>query len=126
MTTGAFFGVNHLKINAHAPRHGGEVAITFHLGFGIGKTDATISVMVIDRIIRIGSQLAIERDGMTFQPDHGLIHAEIRDLCGRVPGGARCQLVTFNQHNIRPAFTGQMIEGRTARYTATNHHHAGR
>lgn len=110
MPAGAFGGVDDLELHAHAARHRGEVAVSVHLRGGVGQTDAAVAVAIADGIVGIVAQFAIKRDRMTFQPDHRLVHAEIRHLRRRMPGRARGQLVALQQHHVGPAFPGQVVE----------------
>ena len=57
---------------------------------------------------------------MGLEANHRLVHPEIRHLCCRVPGRARCQLVAFDKNNVAPAFLGQMVQGRAASDSAAN------
>lgn len=86
------------------------MAIAIHLRRRIGQTDATIAVVIVDRVIRVVGQVLVKRDGMAFQANYCLIHAEIGDLGRGMPCGARGQLVTLQQHDIAPALLGQMIQ----------------
>ena len=106
----AFLRVDHLERDAHTFGHAREMPVAIHLGFGIGKTDATVAMVVIDRIIGIFGEFLVKPDRMAFQPDHRLGHAEIGDLCRGMPCGSRCQLVPLDQHDISPAFLRQMVE----------------
>ena len=121
MTARAFCRIDHLEIDSHASRHGCEVAVALHLRLGICQPDSTVAVVIPDRVVRIVPQFLVEFDGVAFQPDHGLVHAEIRDLRGGVPGRATGQLVSFDQNHIAPAFLGQMIEGRASGDAASYH-----
>ena len=120
----AFCGIDHLEMHIHPARHRGEMAIALHLRLGIGQPDATIAMMIIDRIVGILCQFLVEVDRMRLQPDHRLVHSEIRHLRCRMPRGARGQLIPLNQDDIGPAFLRQMIEGRTARNPAANDNNA--
>ena len=111
MAARTFLGVQHFKLDAHAPRHGGKVAVAVHLGLGVGQPYATVAVVIPYGVVGIIAQLFVEVDRVRFQADHRLVHPKIRDLCGRVPCGARGQLVPLHQHNIAPALLGQVIEG---------------
>ena len=104
MAPRTFPGINHLEMHIHSARHGCKVTITLHLFFGVGQPDAAIAVMVVDRILRILSQLPVEIDRVGFQPHHRLIHPEIRHLRSRVPGRSAGKLVPLNQNNIAPPF----------------------
>ena len=111
VAAGAFFCINHLEIHTHPTCHRGEMSISLHLAFGIGKPDTAISMMVVDRIIRIFSEFFIQRNRMALQPDHGLVHAKICDLRCRMPCRSGGEFITFHQHNIVPPFLCQMVNG---------------
>ena len=111
MAAGAFFCINHFEIHTHPLGHRGEMSISLHLAFGIGKTDTAISMMIINRIIRICGQLIIEGDRMALQPDHRLVHAKICDLRCRMPCRSGGEFITFHQYNIVPPFLCQMVNG---------------
>ena len=51
---------------------------------------------------------------------------ERRDAAGRVPGGARGQLVLLDQHDVGPADLREMIEHGDADDAAADHDDAGR
>ena len=114
MATGAFLGIYYFEGYAHSPRHGCEVAVSLHLRFGIGQPYAAVTMVVADRVFRIISQLFVKRDGVRFQPNHRLVHPEIRHLRRRMPGGAGSQFVPFDQDDVGPAFLCQMVERRTS------------
>ena len=122
MSAGAFVRIDHLKMHVHAPRHGGKMPIAVHLGIRIGQPYAAIAVMVVDRILRIIRQLFVKIYRMGFQPDHRLVHAEIRDLRCRVPCRARGQLIAFHQNHIGPTLLREVIQRGTSGNTATDHH----
>ena len=64
------------------------MSVSVHVSLGICEPDASISIVIADRIVAIGGQLFIEFDRMAFESNHHLRHAEIGDLCRRMPGGA--------------------------------------
>ena len=121
VTPGAFFGINHLKMHIHSARHRRKMAIAVHLCLGVCQTNAAIAVMIIDGIFGVVCQFLVKIDGMGFQTNHGLGHAKVGDLSGRMPCRAGCQLIAFNQDNIAPALLRQVIKCGTARNTATDH-----
>ena len=88
MAASTFFCINNFELDTHAFGHAGEMAIAIHCRFIIGESYATITMVVVDGIVRVCRQLLIELDRMTLQPDHGLCHAEIGDLGRGVPGSA--------------------------------------
>ncbi len=88
MAAGTFRGIDHFKLNVHAASHRGKVAVTLHLLLSVGKTDASIAVIVVHRIFEISSQIFIQVDRVRLKPDHRLVHAKIRNLRRRVPCGA--------------------------------------
>ena len=119
----AFSCVDHLEIDTHAACHRGKMPVALHLRLGVGEADASVGMVIVDRIVRIGGKLAIERDRMALQPDHRLVHAEIGHLRGRMPGRSRRQLVTLDQHHVTPALAGQMIECRASGDAAADYDH---
>ncbi len=121
MAARAFLGIDNFKINSHPCRDRGEVPIAIHLRFCIGQSNATVPVVVSDRIICIVAKVFVQIDRVRFQTDHHLGHAKIGDLRSRVPSRAGGQFVTFDQHDIGPTFLRQMIQGRTASYATTNY-----
>ena len=64
------------------------MGVSVHVSLGICEPDAPISIVIADRIVAICGQLFIEFDRMAFETNHHLRHAEIGDLCRRMPGGA--------------------------------------
>ena len=88
MAAGTFRGIDHFKLNVHAASHRGKVAVTLHLLLSVGKTDASVPMIVVHRIFEISSQIFIEVDRVCLKPNHRLVHAKIRYLRRRVPCGA--------------------------------------
>ena len=88
MTPRTFSRIQYFKLNIHAPRHRGKVAIPLHLFLGVGKANTAVAVVVIYWVIRIGSQVFVQVDRMGFQTHHRLVHAKIRNLRGGMPCGA--------------------------------------
>ena len=82
-----------------------------HLRLGVGQTDAAITVVIVDRIIRIFRQLFVEIDGVGLEPDHRLARAEIRYLGRRMPSGSARQFVAFHQDDIGPSLLCEVEEG---------------
>ncbi len=61
---------------------------------------------------------------MSLEPHHGLHRTEIGDLSRRVPGGARGQLVAFDQGDVGEAFASKVVERATAGDTAADNRDA--
>ncbi len=80
-------------------------------------------MVIVDRIVWIVGQLLVEFDGVAFKRNHGLRHAEVGYLRGRVPGGTRSQLIAFDKHDICPSFLSEVIErGAACDATADDNH----
>ena len=88
MAASTFSGIDHFKLNVHATSHRSKVAVALHLLLSVGKTDASVPVIIVYRIFEISSQIFIEVDRMRLEPNHRLVHAKIRYLRRRVPCGA--------------------------------------
>ena len=72
-----------------------------------------------------GFQLFVEADRIALQRRHVGVAVDRVEASRRVPGGARGQLGALDQHDVRPAELGQVVENRTADDAAADHHHAG-
>ena len=125
MAAGTLGGVDDIELHPHAVGHGGEVAIALHGTLVAREPDAAVAVMVADGVVRVLRKLPVERDGVGLQPHHGLVHAEVRDLRRGVPSRARGQLVALQEHDVGPAFPGQVVERRAAGDPAADHDHTG-
>ena len=110
MATGAFLGIDDFQMHAHAARHGRKVVVALHLLFGAGQPDASVRVVVIDRVLRVFRQFLVEIDRVGLESDHRLIGAKIGHLCRRMPSGSTGQFVAFDQHHVTPAFLGQVVQ----------------
>ena len=110
MAARALFGVNHLKLNTHAARHGREVAIPLHLFFGVGQTYPAIAMVIPHRVFGIISQFFVKGDGMRFKAHHGLVHPKIRDLRCGMPCCPTGQFIPLYQYNVGPSLLRQMIK----------------
>ena len=66
----------------------------------------------------------VERDRVFVDLADRVAHVEQRQQAGGVPGRAGGQLLALDQHHVRPALLGQMIERRDADRAAADHHHA--
>ena len=117
----AFLRVDHLVLHPHAARHRGEVAVGVHLRLGVGDAHAAVGVVVVDRMLGILGEVAVEADGVALQPHHRAVHAEIRHLRGGVPCGAAGQLVALEQDHVAPALLRQMVERRAAGDSPADH-----
>ena len=121
----AFGGIEQLELHAHAARQAQEVRVAIEMILGMRQPEAAGSVMVVDRVVRIVGQLLVERDRVRLQAEHALVGAEIRDLRGRVPGGARGQLVALQEHAVRDALLRQVVERGAAADAASDHDDLG-
>ena len=122
MAAVAFLGVDQLEVHAHTLRQADEVVVAVDVVLGRSEAQAAGGMVIVDRVVRVVGQLLIEAYGVTLQRHHGLGSAEVRDLCGRMPGRAGGQLVPFEQHAVGDAFLRQMIERRATADAATDHH----
>ena len=68
-------------------------------------------------------QLAVDLKGIAVHFGGGIGPHHGEQPPRRVPAGAGCQLLPFQQGHIRPAVFRQMIQDRTADNAAADHHH---
>ena len=68
-------------------------------------------------------QLLVELDGVALQRRHVGVGIEGVEAAGRVPGRARGQLGTLDQHHVLPAELGQVIEHAAPDHAAADHGH---
>ena len=78
----AFGWIKQLEFDAHAFGLADEMVIAVKVVLRRGKAQPAGRMVVIDWIIGIVSELFIEFDRVGFQPQHGLVGAEIGDLSG--------------------------------------------
>ena len=88
MPPGAFLRIQHFEFNPHALGQTGEMGVSIHMSLGICQPDAAISKIISDRVFGICGQLLVEFDRVAFETNHYLRHAEIGNLCRRMPCGA--------------------------------------
>ena len=74
---------------------------------------------------RLRLQGAVELLTVLGEFGHVCRRTELPDQPRGVPCGARCQLLSLEQHHVRPAELGQMIGYRAAGDAASDDHHAG-
>ena len=55
----AFRRVDNLEIDTHAACHRGKMPVALHLRLVIGEADASVGMVIVDRIVRLGAKLAI-------------------------------------------------------------------
>ena len=110
MPSRAFIGVDDLEFHSHALCHRHEVGIPVHMIRGARQTDSAVAEMISDRVIGVFGQLLVKVYGMGLEADHRLVGSEIRNLRGRMPSRARRELIPFDENDVLPAFTGQMIK----------------
>ena len=113
--------VDHLEVHPHALGLRDEVVIAVEVILRRRQPDAAGAIVIVDRIIGVGCQLAIEPDRMRLEADHGLQAAKIGDLGGRMPCRSGGELVALHHHDVGPAFLGQMIQRRTSGNPAADH-----
>jgi hypothetical protein len=69
-------------------------------------------------------QRLVERHRMLMDLADRIAHVEERQEARGVPGRAAGELLPLDQHDIRPALPGKLIEGRDPDRAAADHHHA--
>ena len=71
----------------------------------------------------LGLQALVERDRVLVDLADRVAHVEQRQKAGGVPGRARGQFLALEQHHVRPALLGEVVERRDADRAAADHHH---
>ena len=77
-----------------------------------------------DALAGLSLQRLIQRDRVLVDLADRVAHVEQGQEARGVPGRTRGQLLALDQHHIRPALSGQLIEGGDADRAAADHHHA--
>jgi hypothetical protein len=67
----------------------------------------------------------IQADRILVHLADGITHIEQGQEAGRVPSGARGELLALDQHAVGPAELSQVIQRRHADDAAADHHRAG-
>ncbi len=65
-------------------------------------------------LARLRLERVVKVHGVVLDAGDVVVVVQPVDVGRRVPGAARCQLIAFQQHHIRPAQLGQVIEDRAA------------
>ena len=96
-----------------------------HLVFGVGKTERT-AAMPGDGLAGLGFERArIEADIVIDASAEPEARCRMGDLAGGVPGGARGQLGLLQQHDVPPAFMGEVIGNPASHDAAADNNDAG-
>ena len=112
-----------LEGEALGVRHADDVTELFHALPGVGEADAATRA-VIDRAVDLCRQPAIQPVAVALQLHDVPRGREVRAVAGGMPGRARGQLVTLEQHRVAPAHAGQVVQHAAADDAAADHHHA--
>ena len=112
-----------LEGEALGVRHADDVTELFHALPGVGEPDAAARA-VIDGAVDLAPEPAIQPVAVALQLHDVPGGREVRAVAGGVPGRARGQLVTLEQHRVAPAHAGQVVQHAAADDAATDHHHA--
>jgi hypothetical protein len=75
------------------------------------------------RLPRLLLQGLVQPDAVVVQCGHAEAADEVGDQTRRVPGRTRGELALLHQHDVRPAFLGQVIEQAGPHGPAADHHH---
>ena len=100
-----------LLILVHALAAGGEAQVA-------GDVEA-------DVLAGLGRQALVQVDRIFVQLPDRVAHVEQRQQSRRVPGGAGGQFRALQQHHVRPAFHGQVVQRADADHAAADDDDAG-
>ncbi len=123
MTPAGFSGIDKFHVDAHAAGHADVVLVGIDLRLGVREAHAPGDV-VGNRVVGIGREFTIQVDAVALESDQGLVGAKLGDLRRRVPGRARGEFIALDEHDVGPAFAGQVIECRATGDTAADNDHA--
>lgn len=95
---------------------------TVHQRLGVGQPDVALAIGIADGVFGVGPQVFVQADGVRLKSPTIVWFMSKLVICA-----AECQVVPevsvswLDQHDIGPAFLGQVIQGRTSRDAATDH-----
>ena len=117
-------GVSTLTRDADRARDAGVIHVLVPAVPGAGEADVG-DLAEADVLAGLGLERLVEGDRVFVDLADRVGEVEERQEPGGMPGRARGQLLPLDEHDIRPALLGEMIERRDADHAAADHHHAG-
>src|SRR2546430_17517815 len=85
---------------------------------GVRQADAA-GEMIVDVVADLLREPPVQGGRIPLQLEDAPAGREVGAIAGRVPGGARRQLVALEQHHIRPAEPGEVVQRAAADRPAT-------
>ena len=92
---------------------------------GLGRQADRAAAVPAGRLPGLRLEGLVELHPVGVDRGHGEPANEVGNQAGRVPGRARSELTLVDQHDVGPAFLGQMVEQAGTHGAAADHHHAG-
>ena len=115
-------GADHLEGHADGVRGAAIVVVLVH-AVAVGRQAQIARLVEAHRLAGFGFQPLVEVDGVFVDAPDRIGHVEQRQQAGGVPGRAVGEVGLLDQHDIRPARLGEVVEDAHADHPAADHHH---